>query len=57
MKHQAEQLEERKRDVSTLHKGFSRIEINFKNIQFIQAEMNKKLEYTYGFTPTYLAGL
>ncbi len=57
MKHQAEQLEERERDVSTLHKDFSRMKINFKNIKSAQAEMNKKLEYTYGLTPTYLAGL
>jgi chromosome segregation ATPase len=57
MKHQAERLEERERDVSTLHKEFSRMKINFKNIQSTQAEMNKKLEYTYGLNPTYLAGL
>jgi hypothetical protein len=57
MKHHAEQLEERERDVSTLHKDFSRIKINFKIIQSAQAEMNKKLEYTCSLTPTYLAGL
>ncbi len=33
------------------------MKINFKNIQSAQAEMNKKLEYTYGLTPTYLAEL
>jgi hypothetical protein len=57
MKNQAEQLEERERDVCTLHKDISRMKINFKNIQPAQAEMNKKLEYAYGLTPTYLAGL
>ncbi len=46
MKQQAERSEERERDVSTLHKDFSRMKINFKNIQSAQAEMNKKLEYT-----------
>jgi chromosome segregation ATPase len=57
MRQQAEQSEERERDVSTLHKDFSRMKKNFKEIQSTQAEMSKKLEYTYGLTPTYLAGL
>jgi hypothetical protein len=57
MQHQTEQLEESERVVSTLHKDFSRMKINFYNIQSTQAKMKKKLEYTYGLTPTYLAGL
>jgi hypothetical protein len=57
MRQQAEQSEERERDVSTLHKDFSRMKINFKDIQSTQAEMSKKLEYTFGLIPTYLAGL
>ncbi len=47
MKHQAEQLGERERDVNILHRDFSRMKINFKIVQSTQAEMNKKLEYTH----------
>jgi hypothetical protein len=57
IKHQADQLKERERDASILYKDFSRMKINFKNVQSTQAKMNKKLEYTHGLTPTYLAGL
>ena len=57
IKHQAEQTEERDRDIDTLYKDFSRMKVNFKILQSAQTEMNKKLEYTHGLTPTYLSGL
>ncbi len=57
MKQQAEQSEEQDRDIDTLYKDFPRMKGNFKNLQSVQTNMNKKLEYKHWLTPMYLAGL
>ncbi len=43
MRHQAEQSEERDRDVDTLYKNFAKIKINFKTIKTAQTEGNRKI--------------